>query len=188
MGSFSLDLSKIRERSRRHMEQGAVTENYRANQEQVIKILNESLATELVCVLRYKSHYQMAQGINSKSVAAEFLEHAKEEENHADLIAKRIVQLDGKPNFNPDGLSSRSHSQFDASEDLVTMIKEDLVAERIAIDTYSEIIRYLGEDDPTTRRMFEYILGQEEEHAEDLASLLGELEPARDSSLKIFKK
>jgi bacterioferritin len=162
----------LRERARKHIEQGAVTEGYAADRATVIKVLNESLATEIVCVLRYKRHYFMANGINAESVAAEFLQHANEEQAHADLIAQRIVQLGGAPNFNPEGLLSRSHAEYVEGETLLDMIKEDLVAERIAIDSYREIIQYLGNDDPTTRRMMEGILAMEEEHADDLVSLL----------------
>jgi bacterioferritin len=149
-----------------------VTEGYSADRETVIKILNEALATEIVCVLRYKRHYFMANGIHAESVAAEFLQHANEEQGHADQIGQRIVQLGGAPNLNPDGLLSRSHAEYVEGETLLDMIKEDLVAERIAIDSYREIIQYLGNDDPTTRRMMEGILAMEEEHADDLVSLL----------------
>jgi len=172
---FVSDIKAIRERARRHMERGAVTEGYGADRNTVIKILNEALATEIVCVLRYKHHYFMASGINSQSVAQEFLQHATEEQQHADQIAQRIVQLGGAPNLSPEGLASRSHSEYVEGADLVEMIKEDLVAERIAIDSYHEIIVYLGDDDPTTRRMMEGILAMEEEHADDLAGLLEEL-------------
>jgi bacterioferritin len=172
---FVSDIKAIRERARRHIEQGAITEGYQADRETVIKICNEALATELVCVLRYKRHYFMAEGINADSVAAEFAEHAAEEQGHADQIAQRIVQLGGKPNFSPDGLSGRSHAEYVEGDTLIDMIKEDLIAERIAIDSYKEIIDYLGEKDTTTRRMFEGILAVEEEHADDLVSLLGGL-------------
>jgi len=172
---FLSDVRKIRERARRHLEKGAVTEGYRADRATVIKILNEALATEIVCVLRYRRHYFMAEGLNAEAVAQEFLQHANEEQQHADDIAARIVQLGGEPNFSPDGLSERSHSEYVAGTDLVDMIKEDLVAERIAIDSYREMIDYLGNDDPTTRRMLETILAVEEEHADDLASMLAEL-------------
>ncbi len=169
---FLTDIKTLRERARKHIENGAVTENYKADREQVIKILNEALATEIVCVLRYKRHYYMAEGINSASVAAEFLQHATEEQQHADQIALRITQLQGEPNFDPEGLASRSHSEYDASSDLLDMVKEDLVAERIAIESYSEIVKWLGDDDPTTRRLMESILAVEEEHADDLLNLL----------------
>jgi bacterioferritin len=172
---FLTDIKTLRERARKHIEQGAVTEGYAADRETVIKVLNESLATEIVCVLRYKRHYFMANGINAESVAAEFLQHANEEQAHADLIAQRIVQLGGAPNFNPEGLLSRSYAEYVEGETLLDMIKEDLVAERIAIDSYREFIEYLGNDDPTTRRMMEGILAMEEEHADDLVSLLAGL-------------
>jgi len=172
---FLTDVKTLRERARRHIEQGAVTEGYKADRETVIKVLNEALATEIVCVLRYKRHYFMASGIHAEGVAAEFLQHANEEQGHADQIAQRIVQLGGEPNFNPEGLLSRSHAEYVEGDTLIEMIKEDLVAERIAIDSYREIIQYLGNDDPTTRRMMEGILAMEEEHAEDLVSLLTEL-------------
>jgi bacterioferritin len=181
-------IEAIRTRARVHIEQGAVTEGYRADRKAVIKVLNEALATEIVCVLRYKRHYYMAAGINARSIAAEFLEHAGEEQVHADSIATRIVQLGGAPDLSPDGLQTRSHSEYVEGKDLVEMLEEDLVAERIAIDTYREIIQYLGNDDPTTRRMLEAILASEEEHAEDLSSLLEELgkkgEPAKSALSK----
>jgi bacterioferritin len=151
-GTFVADIEEIRRRARLHMEKGAVTDGYRADREAVIEILNQALATELVCVLRYKRHYYMASGIHSQAVTEEFLEHAKEEQEHADRIAERITQLDGEPDFNPEGLLSRSHSEYAEGKSLLDMLREDLVAERIAIDSYSEIVRYLGEDDPTSRR------------------------------------
>ena len=169
---FLTDIQALRKRARLHIEQGAVTEGYPADRETVIKLLNEALATEIICVLRYKRHYFMATGINAESVAAEFLQHANEEQAHADLIAQRIVQLGGEPNFSPEGLSTRSHSEYVEGDTLIDMIKEDLVAERIAIDSYREMINYVGNDDPTTRRMLEGILAMEEEHADDLATLL----------------
>jgi bacterioferritin len=169
---FLTDITTLRERARKHIEQGAVTEGYSADRETVIKVLNEALATEIVCVLRYKRHYFMATGINAESVAAEFLQHANDEQGHADQIAQRIVQLGGEPNFNPEGLLMRSHAEYVEGETLNDMIKEDLVAERIAIDSYREIIAYLANDDPTTRRMMETILAVEEEHADDLVNLL----------------
>jgi bacterioferritin len=172
---FLTDIKTLRKRARQHIEQGAVTEGYKADRKTVIKVLNESLATEIVCVLRYKRHFFMASGIHAESVAAEFLQHANEEQGHADQIAQRIVQLGGAPNFNPEGLLSRSHAEYVEGDTLLDMIKEDLVAERIAIDSYREIIQYLANDDPTTRRMMEGILAMEEEHADDLVSLLGEI-------------
>jgi bacterioferritin len=172
---FLTDIKTLRERARKHIENGAVTEGYSADRETVIKLLNEALATELVCVLRYKRHYFMANGIHADSVAAEFLEHATDEQGHADQIAARIVQLGGAPNFNPEGLLTRSHAEYVEGDTLTDMIKEDLVAERIAIDSYREMVSYFGNDDPTSRRMIEGILAVEEEHADDLVSLLGEL-------------
>ena len=172
---FLTDVKTLRERARQHIEKGAVTEGYKADRETVNKILNEALATEIVCVLRYKRHHFMASGIHAESVAAEFLQHANEEQGHADQIAQRIVQLGGEPNFNPEGLLSRSHAEYVEGDTLLDMIKEDLVAERIAIDSYREIIQYLGNDDPTTRRMMEGILAMEEEHADDLVNLLDDL-------------
>src|SRR5574337_601443 len=180
---FLTDIKTLRRRAREHIHRGAVTEGYKADRETVLKLLNEALATEIVCVLRYKYHYYMASGINAKSIAAEFLEHANEEQGHADLISQRITQLDGKPNLSPEGLLTRSHAEYVEGNGLVDMIEEDLVAERIAIESYSEMIRYLGDDDPTTRRMLEGILAMEEEHAEDLATMLAGLghkgEPAK---------
>ena len=188
--TFLSDIKTIRERARSHIEDGAVTQGYRADREAVIRILNEALATEIVCTLRYKRHYYMANGIHAKSVAEEFLEHANEEQAHADEIAKRIVQLGGAPDLSPAGLASRSHSEYVEGSDLVSMLEEDLVAERIAIDTYREIVQYLGNDDPTSRRMMEGILAKEEEHAEDLSSLLQELgkkgEPAKKAVKSAF--
>jgi bacterioferritin len=172
---FLTDIKELRSRARKHIEEGAVTPGYKADRAAVVKILNEALATEIVCVLRYKRHYFMASGINAQSVAQEFLQHANEEQAHADQIAQRIVQLGGEPNLSPEGLLSRSHSEYVEGRSLISMIKEDLIAERIAIDSYREMIAYLGNDDPTTRRMLEGILAMEEEHADDLVSLLAEL-------------
>ena len=172
---FLTDIKTLRERARLHIENGAVTEGYSADRETVVKLLNEALATEIVCVLRYKRHYFMATGIHAESVAAEFLEHANDEQGHADQIAARIVQLGGAPNFNPEGLLTRSHAEYVEGETLQDMIKEDLVAERIAIDSYRDMINYFGNDDPTSRRLMESILAVEEEHADDLVNLLGEL-------------
>ncbi len=169
---FLTDIATLRERARQHIEQGAVTPGYAADRETVLKLLNEALATEIVCVLRYKRHYFMASGINAQSVATEFLQHANEEQVHADQVAQRIVQLGGEPNLSPEGILSRSHSEYIEGASLIDMIKEDLVAERIAIDSYREMIIYLANDDPTTRRMMEGILAMEEEHADDLVSLL----------------
>jgi bacterioferritin len=172
---FLTDIKTLRERARKHMELGAVTEGYRADRETVIKVLNEALATEIVCVLRYRRHYFMASGINAESVAAEFLQHSNDEQGHADQIADRIVQLGGEPNFNPEGLLTRSHAEYVEGTTLRDMISEDLVAERIAIDSYREIVQYLGNDDPTTRRMMEGILAVEEEHADDMMNLLQDI-------------
>src|SRR5712691_2131630 len=172
---FVTDIQTLRARARQHIEQGAVTEGYSADRATVVKLLNEALATEIVCVLRYKRHYFMASGINAEGVAAEFLQHANEEQGHADLIAQRIGQLGRAPNFSPEGLLTRSHAEYVEGDTLLDMIKEDLVAERIAIDSYREMINYLGNNDPTTRRMLEGILAMEEEHANDLVSLLQEL-------------
>ena len=172
MDTFKADIEEIRRRAREKIEDGAVTSSYGADRTQVIDVLNEVLATEIVCALRYKNHYYMAQGIHAQSVANEFLEHAREEEVHADQVAKRITELNGKPNFNPEGLRTRSHAEYSEGDTLEEMIREDLIAERIAVSTYSEIIRWLGNDDPTTRRMIEEILAKEEEHADDLAKLL----------------
>lgn len=170
--SFIADIEEIRRRAREHMEKGAVTEGYKADRDTVLRVLNEALATEIVCVLRYKRHYYMAAGIHAQAVAEEFLQHANEEQGHADMIAERITQLNGEPNLNPDGLTARSHSQYVEGKSLLDMIREDLVAERIAIESYSEIIRYLGNDDSTSRIMMEKILAMEEEHADDMKKLL----------------
>jgi bacterioferritin len=169
---FLTDVKTLRERARQHIERGAITDGYKADCETVLRLLNEALATELVCVLRYKRHYYTATGIHAEGVAQEFLQHATEEQAHADEIARRIVQLNGDPDFNPDGLLMRSHSEYVEGASLIDMIKEDLVAERVAIQSYSEMIRYIGDDDPTTRRMLEGILAVEEEHADDLQSML----------------
>ena len=169
---FLTDIKALRDRARQHIENGAVTEGYSADRETVVKLLNEALATEIVCVLRYRRHYFMASGINAESVAPEFLQHANEEQGHADQLAQRIVQLKGEPNFNPEGLLTRSHAEYVEGTSLLDMIKEDLVAERIAIDSYREMIAYFGNDDPTSRRMMEGILAMEEEHADDLVNLL----------------
>jgi len=169
---FLTDVKTLRARARQHIEQGAVTAGYRADRGVVLRLLNEALATEIVCVLRYKRHYFTATGIHAQAVKAEFLEHAAAEQEHADRIAERIIQLDGSPNFSPEGLLSRSHCEYVEGSSLVEMITEDLIAERIAVDSYAEVISFIGNDDPTTRRMLEQILADEEEHAEELASLL----------------
>ena len=170
--SIIKDVQTIRERARQHIEEGAMTFDYKADRETVIKLLNEALATEIVCVLRYRRHYFMAEGMNAESVKSEFLAHAGEEQAHADQLAERIVQLGGEPNLSPEGLADRSHSEYIEGENLEYMIKEDLVAERIAIESYRDVIAFVGSDDPTTRRLLEEILMKEEEHAEDLVSLL----------------
>jgi bacterioferritin len=166
------DIQTIRQRARQHIENGAVTDSYSADRDVVLRLLNEALATELVCTLRYRRHYFMADGVNAESVKQEFLQHAQEEQVHADQIAARIVQLEGEPNFDPRGLADRSHAEYVAGDSLESMIREDLVAERVAIDSYKEMISYIGSHDPTTKRMLEEILAKEEEHAEDLSSML----------------
>jgi bacterioferritin len=175
MGDFLSDIESIRRRAREKISEGAVTDGYRADRGRVLKVLNEVLATEIVCTLRYRRHYFAASGIASESVKQEFLEHAHEEQEHADQVAERIVQLGGEPDLNPETLTERSHAEYVEGSDLKSMIKEDLVAERIAIETYTEIARWLGDGDPTSRRLIEQILEKEEEHAEDLISLLGRL-------------
>jgi bacterioferritin len=172
---FLTDIQTLRERARAKIEEGPITESYGADRDRVVEVLNEALATEIVCVLRYKRHYYMADGLNAGPVAAEFLQHANEEMGHADQIALRITQLQGAPNFNPDGITDRSHAEYVEGTTLVDMIREDLVAERIAIESYSEIIRWLGDKDTTTRRLMEDILAVEEEHADDLLNLLADL-------------
>src|SRR3954451_8998238 len=173
---FLTDVQKLRRRARQHIEEGTVTDGYRADSETVIKLLNEALAKEIDCVLRYKRHYFMAQGIHADPIAAEFLQHANEEQGHADQLAGRIVQLGGSPNFSPEGLLSRSHSEYVEGLTLVEMIREDLVAERVAIDSYTEMIRYVGDNDITPRRILEGILAVEEEHADDLVSFLSDID------------
>jgi bacterioferritin len=175
MDDFKSDIETLRANARSHLLRGPVTEAYGADRERVIAVLNEALATELVCVLRYKRHYFMADGIHAAPIAAEFLQHAAEEQHHADRIAERIVQLQGEPDFNPDTLSSRSHAEYIVGDDLTQMITEDLVAERIAIASYSEIAQWLGDADITTRRLMESILAVEEEHADDLVTFLKQL-------------
>lgn len=174
--NFVADIEAIRARAREHMMDGAITSAYKADRERVLEVLNEVLATEIVCTLRYKSHYYMATGMYKQPVAAEFLQHAAEEQEHADLICERITQLGGQPNLNPAGLADRSHSEYRGGASLRDLVKEDLVAERIAVETYSEIIRWLGDDDPTTRRVMETILSTEEEHATDMLDLLDRME------------
>lgn len=169
---FLTDVQELRRRARKHIEEGAVTEGYQGNREVVVKLLNEALATEIVCTLRYRRHYYMARGIHAESVANEFWEHAQEEQGHADELAERIVQLGGEPDFNPANLLSKSHAEYVEGSNLQEMIKENLVAERIAIESYSEMIRYIGDKDPTTRRLLEGILEKEEEHADDLSEFI----------------
>ncbi|MFN2615200.1 MAG: bacterioferritin [Actinomycetota bacterium] len=176
MAGFLTDIDTLRKRARIHIEKGPITDAYRADLDRVIEVLNQALATEIVCTLRYKRHYFTATGLDAAPVAQEFLEHANEEQQHADMIAQRIVQLGGDPDFNPEGLATRSHSEYDDSHDLIEMVKEDLVAERIAIESYAEIVRWLGNDDPTSRRVIEEILAREEEHAEDLSSILEKMD------------
>jgi bacterioferritin len=169
---FLADIQEIQKRARQHIEEGAVTPGYTADRDTVLKVLNEVLATEIVCTLRYKRHYFMASGINSESIAAEFNEHAQDEQQHADWVARRIVQLDGEPNFSPEGLHTRSHVEYMPGTTLQDMIQENLIAERVAIETYRAFVEYLKDDDPTTRRIMERILEMEEDHADDMAGLL----------------
>ena len=175
--SFLTDIKTIRERARKEIESGAVTQDYSIDKEQAIKILNEALATELVCVLRYRFHYFMASGIHKEGAAAEFLEHSNEEQQHADMIAERIKQLGGKPEMDPSKFAQVSHSEYVEGNSLEDMLREDLVAERIAIQTYREMIQFFGTKDPTSRRLMEQILAVEEEHADDIADLLFAVEP-----------
>ena len=176
---FVSDVAEIRRRARKHIEQGAVTAGDQADRPTVLRLLNEALATEIVCVLRYKRHFYMATGLDAEPAAQEFLQHANEEQQHADQISARITQLGGEPDLNPEGLLTRSHSEYVEGKNLVDMIREDLVAERIAIDSYGDMIRYVGEKDPTTRRMLESILAMEEEHADDLVNMLSKLGPKK---------
>ncbi|CAB3649605.1 bacterioferritin [Achromobacter xylosoxidans] len=169
---FDMDVKAIRAKARKDIESGAITDTYRADRETVLKLLNEALATEIVCVLRYKRHYFMARGLNAEPVAAEFAEHAAQEQDHADKLAERIVQLGGEPNLSPKGILDRSHSEYVEGNSLEEMIKENLIAERIAIDSYRQMIDYIGEQDSTTRRLLEEILAVEEEHADDLSDFL----------------
>ena len=175
-GEFLMDVRAIRERARREIEQGAVTSAYQADPDTAVRLLNEALATEIVCVLRYKNHYFLAAGIHAQAVADEFLQHAADEQIHADMLAARIIQLGGEPNFSPEGLLTRAHSEFVPGGTLIEMIREDLIAERVAIESYSEMVRYFGDKDPTSRRLIEEILAKEEEHADDLANILETME------------
>jgi bacterioferritin len=179
---FMTDIKELRRRAREHILKGAVTQSYQGDLKTSIQLLQEALATEIVCVLRYKSHYYLADGIHAKAVADEFLEHATEEQQHAEQISERIKQLDGEPNWSPEGILSRSHAEFRNGDTLVDLIKEDLIAERIAIDSYKEMIRYFGEKDPTSRRLMEEILAKEEEHAQDLMDLLVTLDPSQKAA------
>ena len=172
-------IEALRARAREQIEDGAVTRTYSADRQTVLRLLNEALATELVCTLRYRRHYFMANGVHAEAIKEEFRTHAQEELEHADRIAARIVQLDGEPNFDPKGLETRSHAEYVAATSLTDMIREDLVAERIAIDSYKEMVDYIGAHDPTTRRLLEDILAKEEEHAEELASMLTAVAPGR---------
>ena len=179
---FLTDIKELQRRAREHVEKGAVTPAYRGDVNTSVKLLNEALATEIVCTLRYRRHHYMAAGIHYQAVADEFMEHAREEQEHADRIAERIRQLGGAPDFNPEGLLTRSHAQYVEGTSLLDMIKEDLIAERIAIESYMEMIRYFGENDPTSRRLMEEVLQQEEEHADDMSTLLETLDPREPSS------
>lgn len=181
--SFQSDLESIRRRAREHMMDGPVTEAYGADRAQVIRVLNDIVATEIVCVLRYKRHQFTATGLHAPAVAQEFAEHAAEEQQHMEMAAERIVQLGGEPDLDPSGLPARSHTEYNPGKTLREMVEEDLVAERIVIQTYAEMIRWLDNNDPTTRRIIEQILEQEEEHADDLRSLLEELDPDLPGSL-----
>lgn len=168
------DTKTLRIQARQHIERGAVTATYAADRIEVLKLLNEALATELVCVLRYRRHHFMARGIQSKNIADEFLQHANQELAHADQLARRIVQLGGEPDFSPDSLTIRSHAEYITGQSLNDMVAENLIAERIAIDSYRELIRYLGDLDPTTTKLLKEILAMEEEHADELADLLSD--------------
>ena len=175
MSEFLTDIQVLRDRARANIENGPVTDAYKADLPRVIDVLQQALATELVCVLRYRQHHYAAKGLDSEPVAAEFLQHANEEQQHADLLATRIGQLGGTADFNPATLSLRAHSEYRTAESLMEMVRENLVAERIAVASYTEIIGWLGDGDPTTRRMLEEILAMEEEHAEDLLSFMSDL-------------
>lgn len=183
---FLSDIQTLRDRARRHIEDGAVTDEYAGDRQTICKILNEALATEIVCVLRYRRHHFMVKGVLAQPIKAEFLEHSEEEQAHADQIAERIVQLGGEPNFSPEGLTSRSHAEYVEGETLIDMIKEDLVAERIAVESYTEIVQFLGQKDPTTRRIMEAILAKEEEHADELNDLLEGLPMDHTETYKVL--
>lgn len=184
---FLTDIQTLRKQARQHIDEGAVTAGYTADRDTVLKLLNDALATELVCVLRYRRHHFMARGIHAKGIADEFLVHANEEQSHADEIAERIVQLGGEPDFSPAGLVLRSHSEYVEGDTLVDMIKENLIAERIAIDSYRDIIYYIGNHDTTTRRILEGILAVEENHADELADLLEELPVELKQNITLVK-
>lgn len=174
--------SELRERARRSLDEGAVTPSYSADRNKVIELLNHALATELVCVLRYKHHYYVAEGLPAEAIKQEFLEHANEEQQHADQIAERIIQLGGDPNFNPADLAERSHAEYGSGKALTEILRDDLVAERVAIQSYTEMIRYIGDDDPTTKRMLEQILSAEEQHAEEISSMLANLDQWKNNN------
>lgn len=174
------EVAELRRQARQHTDQGAVTAGYGADRQQVLKMLNDSLATEIVCVLRYRRHHFMARGIHGRSVGAEFLAHSNEEQGHADLLAARIVQLGGEPDFSPDNLTQRSHAEYVPGHTLAQMIQENLVAERVAIDSYREMVRYLGDRDPTTSDLLKRILAVEEMHADELADLLDDMPAQAD--------
>ena len=173
--TFISDIKAIRDRARQQIMDGAVTPSYGADREKVVELLNAALATETVCVLRYRRHYFMASGAVGEAIKGELLKHANEEQGHADQIAERIVQLGGEPDFNPMGMAERSHSEYVEGNTMQDMVREDLIAERVAVESYTEIIRYLGDADTTTKRMLESILAVEEEHAEELASMLASM-------------
>jgi bacterioferritin len=170
--NFLSDVAALRQRARKNVEDGPVIENYKGNKEKIISLLNDALATEILCVLRYRQHHFTAKGMNSEDIAQEFLTHSQEEQGHADKLAARIAQLDGNPEMNPASISGRSHAEYVECDNLKDMILENLVAERIAIESYLEMIHFIGDSDPTTRRLLEDILAVEEEHADDLANLL----------------
>jgi bacterioferritin len=182
------DIQEIRNRARQKIEEGPLTQDYGLDKDRAVGILNEALATEIVCVLRYRFHHYMATGIHSTAVAEEFAEHAREEQEHAERIAERIKQLGGKPDLNPATLLQRSHSEYKEGTSLIDMIREDLVAERIAIESYREMVRFFGDKDPTSRVMMEEILAKEEEHADDLADLLFAIAPDEQRAEKLYSK
>jgi bacterioferritin len=177
-----MDVSELRKRARHHILHGAVTDTYEGDLKRSIQLLQEALATEIVCMLRYRSHYYLADGIQAPSVAPEFLEHADEELDHAHRLSERIKQLGGEPNWSPHGITERSHAEFTGGDTLVALIREDLIAERIAIDSYRAMVQYFGNSDPTSRRLLERILAKEEEHAQELQDLLLTLDPQRKPS------